>query len=104
MNLLLTCPIAAAYLGFSQGLRSQKIQAVLLAVGAMAALSIPIDFMVEASSWRPVLVFITILATWYLPVLFAYLAHPHWGMQTKIQKHLRIAIALLFIVNIFLGG
>ena len=102
-NLLLACPIAAAFLGFSQGLRSQKVQATLMAIGALAALSIPIEFMLGTSSLRPWLVMVLVLGCWYLPALLAQLAHPHLGVQLKILKYTRIGLAALFILNLFLG-
>ena len=103
INLLLACPIAAAYMGYCQGLRSPKVQTILMAIGAMAALSIPIEFMLEPSVWRPVLVLILALGCWYLPVLLCIFAHPFLGMQRSILRNTRIAIAILFIVNLFLG-
>jgi len=72
-NLLLACPIIAAYLGFAQGFRSQKLQATLMAVGVLAGLSIPIHTLLEPTILRPWLVMVLILGCWYLPVAFAYL-------------------------------
>jgi len=101
-TLLLVCPIIAAYLGFSNGVRSQKVQATLMAVGVLAGLSIPIHMLLEPTALRPWLVMVLILGCWYLPVAFAYLAHPHLGVQAKILKYTRIGLAALFILNLFL--
>jgi hypothetical protein len=102
-NLLLACPIIAAYIGFSQGQRNQKVQITLMAIGALISLSIPIDFMLEEPSWRPILLVVLVLGGSYLPVFAGYLVHPHLGMQAKVQKYTRIGLAVLFILNLFMG-
>lgn len=101
-NLLLACPIVAAFLGYSKGLRSPKVQSTLMAVGALAGFSMPIQFMLGPSPWRPGQVFILALGCLLLPVIFALLAHPYLGMQKKIRKYTYIGLAALFILNLFL--
>ncbi len=102
-NLLLLCPIAAAYLGFSQGFRSQKVQASLMGIGILAGLSIPIHMLLEPTILRPWLVMALTLGGWHLPVAAAYLVHPHLGVQAKILKYTRIGLAAFFILNLFIG-
>ena len=58
-NLLLLCPILAAYIGFSQlGLRSHRLQAVLMVIGALVASSVPLDRFMEPSALRPWLTYV----------------------------------------------
>ena len=100
-NLLLLCPIAAAYIGFHQGLRSQKIQAILMIIGVLIAISIPLYRVVLTPSiWRPWLTLILVLGCWYLPIAFSFLAHPHFGTQLKVIKYTRLIIAGLFLINL----
>jgi hypothetical protein len=100
-NLLLLCPILAAYIGFSQlGLRSHRLQAVLMVIGALVASSVPLDRFMEPSALRPWLTFVLLLGAWYLPVVFSFLAHPQLGAQAKVLKATRIALVVLFVLNL----
>ena len=99
-NLLLLCPIAAAYIGFSQGLRNQRIQAVLMTIGVLVAISIPLHKFMTPSIWRPWLTMILVLGCWYLPAVFSFLAHPRLGTQATVLKYTRITLAVLFVLNL----
>ena len=102
-NLLLACPVTVAFLGYMQGVRNQRALASLMAIGALAGLSIPIEFMLEPSAWRPWLLLTLILGCLFLPIVFAPRAHPHLGMHKKILKYTYIGLVVLFILNLFVG-
>jgi len=100
--LLLLCPIAAAYVGFSRGLRSPKIQTILMVIGLLVAISIPLpDEIIYPSIWRPWLTILLLLGCWFLPVPFSFLAHPRLGTQMTVLHSTRIALAILFVLNLF---
>ena len=100
-NLLLLCPVIAAYIGFAQGLRSPRIQAVLMTIGALVAVSIPlVDRIMEPSTLRPWLTFILLLGCWYLPVVFSFLAHPQLGAQVRVLRAVRLTLVILFVLNL----
>lgn len=100
-NLLLLCPIIAAYIGFAQGLRSPRIQAVLMTVGALVAISIPLpQGMLRPSLLRPWLTMILVLGGWYLPVIFSFLAHSRLGTQAKVLSSTRLILVVLFLLNL----
>lgn len=100
-NLLLLCPILAAFVGFSQlGLRSHRLQAVLMVIGILVASSVPLDRLLEPSALRPWLVFFLLLGAWFLPVLFSFLAHPGLGTQVKVLRITRITLVILFVLNL----
>ena len=101
-NLLLLCPIIAAYIGFSQGIRNRKLQIVLMATGALVAISIPLHGLMASRALLPWLFIAVLLGCWYLPLVFSFLAHPHRGSQIKITKGTRWAIAVLFLLNLLL--
>ena len=104
-NLLLACPIAAAYIGFSQGIRSQRLLAVLMVFGVLVAISLPLPtILMEPSYWRPWLTMLLILGLWYLPIPFSFLAHPRLGTQAKVLKYTRLIFAGLFLINIMFWG
>lgn len=104
-NLLLACPIAAAFIGFSQGIRSQRLQAVLMVFGALVAISLPLpEALMLPSLWRPWLTMVLILGLWCLPVPFSFLAHPRLGTQAKVLKYTRLVLAGLFLINIMFWG
>ena len=104
-NLLLLCPIIAAYIAFSKGIRSQRIQTALMVVGLLVALSIPLHRFMRPTIWRPWAVLFLGLGLWYLPVALAYLLAPLIGTQVKLVVYARWTLAGLFILNwlIFLG-
>lgn len=102
-NLLILCPAAAAYAGYSQGVRNQKVQTSLMAVGVLAGLSIPVEFMLGPSLGRPVIVIILILGCWFHPLILARYAHSYPGIKQKIIRYTRAALAILFILNLFIG-
>jgi hypothetical protein len=100
-NLLLLCPVIAAYIGFSQlGLRSHRLQAVLMVIGALVAISIPLDRFMAPSALRPWLTIILLLGCWYLPVVFSFLAHPRLGTQARVLRTTRITLVILFVLNL----
>lgn len=104
-NLLLLCPIIAAYIGFSQGLRSQKLQAISMVFGALVAISLPLpEALLHPSLWRPWLTMLLLLGAWYLPVPFSFLAHPRMGTQGRVLKHTRLILAGLFLLNFIFFG
>ncbi len=101
-NLLLLFPVIFAYIGFSQlGLRSRRLQAVLMGIGALIAISIPlVDRIMEPSILRPWLTFILLLGCWYLPVVFSFLAHPQLGAQVRVLRAVRLTLAILLVLNL----
>ena len=99
-NLLLLCPIIAAFLAFRQGVRNQKIQAALIAFGLLVAISIPLHKFMEPTIWRPWLVLFLILGLWSLPIVFSWLAVPRLDMQAKLLKITRWVIFGLFLLNL----
>lgn len=101
-NLLLLGPIIAAYIGFMQGVRNRKLQIVLMATGALAAISIPLHGLMASRALLPWLFIALLLGCWYLPLVFSFLAHPHRGSQIKITKGTRWAVAVLFLLNLLL--
>ena len=105
-NLLLLFAAIAAYIGHSQlGLRSPQFQAVLIVLGALIAISIPLDRFMEPSSLRPWVTVILLLGFLFLPVIVAINAHPWQGSQKKILRITQITLAILYLLNvIFFGG
>ena len=104
-NLLLACPVIAAYIGFSQGVRSHRLQAILMVFGALVAISLPLPReLMHPSLWRPWLTMILLLGLWYLPVPFSFLAHPRMGAQAKVLKYTRLTLIGLFLLNIVFWG
>ena len=103
-NLLILCSAAAAYAGRSQGIMNQKVQSSLVALGALIGIGMPVDFMMVPAGGRPVAVFILMLGCWFHPLLLAKHAHTYPAIQVKIIQYTRISLAILFILNLFLGG
>lgn len=104
-NLLLACPIIAAYIGFSQGIRSHRFLAILMVFGALSAISLPLpEALMERSHWRPWLTMFLIIGLWSLPIPFSFLAHPRLGTQDKVLKFTRLILAGLFLINILFWG
>lgn len=101
-NTILLCPLVAAYIGFSQGIRNQKIQIILMIIGLLIGLSIPVDRALSPTPLRPWVTIILILGLWYGPIPLSFLAHPSKGVQTKIIKYTRIVLVCLFALNCFL--
>lgn len=100
-NLLLAMPIAAAYIGFSQGIRSQRLLAILMAAGFLVAISLPLPTaLVHPSQWRPWLTMILLIGLWYLPLPFSFLAHPRLGTQARVLKWTRLTLVVMFLLNI----
>ncbi len=101
-NLLLLCPIIAAYIGFSQlgQLCSHRLQAVLMIIGALVAISIPLEWLTVPSAWRPWTIIILLAGCGYLPVLFSFLAHRGLGTQARVLRITRIALVVLFLLNL----
>lgn len=103
INLILIGPIIAAYIGFKHcGIRNQKAQVALMCVGAAIGLSIPLDRFMVLTHARTILFVPLLLGCWYLPNIFAYLAHPYIGAQSKITMYARYLIAGMFLLNLFL--
>jgi hypothetical protein len=104
-NLLLLCPVIAAYIGFSQIGRSHRLQAILMVIGALVAISIPLEWLTVPSAWRPWTIIILLAGCWYLPVIFSFLAHRELGTQARVLRATRITLVLLLVLNlIFFGG
>lgn len=104
-NLMLAFPVLAAYIGFSQGIRSQRLLAVLMAFGALAAISLPLPMvLLDPSPWRPWLTMVLLVGLWYLPIPLSHLAHPWQGSQGKVLRSVRLALAALFLLNIIFWG
>lgn len=101
-NLLLICPLVAAYIGFSQGIRNQKIQIILMVIGLLLGLSIKLDRALSPSPLRPWVTIILVLGLWFGPVPLSFLAHPSKGVQVKVIKYTRITLITLFILNGFI--
>ena len=80
-----------------------KAQASMMAIGALVGLSIPIEFMLEQTSWRPVILFFLIVGCVLLPALLAINIHPYPGIHKKFLKYTYVSLAVLFILNLFLG-
>ena len=97
-NLLLLCPIAIAYTGFSQGLRNPKLQIILMATGLLVACSVPSDYLMIPFQLRP-WVFLLALGLWFIPIPFSFLIHPGKKVQEKVVKYTRIALTILFVLN-----
>jgi len=98
-NLLLLCPILVAFLAFRQGVRNQKIQAALMAVGILVAISLPLNRFMTPTMWRPFMVLLLVLGLWNLPVVFCWLAVPRLDMQAKVLKITRWVLCGLFMLN-----
>jgi len=101
-NLLLLCPIIAAFLAFRQGVRNQKIQAALIVIGLLGAMSIPLHKFMEPTMWRPWLVLFLVLGLLYLPVVFSWLTVPRLDMQAKVLKVTRWVLLALFLLNLIM--
>lgn len=100
-NLLLACPIIAAYIGFTQGIRSQRVLAILMVFGALVGINIPLPVvLLYPSPWRLWLTLALFLGLFYLPVPFSFLAHPRLGTQAKVLSITRLILAGLFLLNI----
>ena len=99
-NLLLLCPIIAAFIAFKQGVRNRKIQTALMVFGLLVAISIPLHKFMMPTMWRPWLVMLLVLGLWHLPSVLSWLAVPQISMQAKIQKYTRLTLAALFLINL----
>ena len=99
-NLLLLCPIIAAFLAFRQGVRNQKIQTALIAVGILIAISLPLNRFMTPTMWRPWLVLFLVLGLWYLPIVFSWLAVPRLDIQAKILRVTRCTLLVLLLLNL----
>ncbi len=100
-NLLLACPIIAAFLAFSQGVRSQRLNRAIMVLGALVAISLPIPaVLMQPSPWRPWLTMALLLGLWLLPIPFAFLAQPRHGAQAAVCNYTRLVLVGLFLINI----
>ena len=100
-NLILGVPALLVFIGFMKaGWRSKQLNILLLITGFIFGMSVPlkVDYYSPLRPWL-ILAFIINLAV--IPNLWAFLWEPRKAFQHKIRRRFQIALATLFIINLW---
>ena len=101
---LLTLPVAASAWTFKRGCRSVFIQVTAGVLGALVALSLPLQQVrVQNGMARLWLLTFAILIVTFLPVILPNLLLPTLGAQQRLRKALVCTVAVLIIANLIWG-
>jgi hypothetical protein len=101
---LLTLPVVASAWTFKRGYRSTFIQVTAGLLGALVALSLPLQHVrVQNGMARLWLLAFAILIVTFLPVILPNLLLPTLGAQQRLRKALVFTVAALILANLIWG-
>lgn len=107
-NIMLLLAAVFAEIGFNKGYRTPKAQLFWVALGITVGISLPIDPLFHTRVFQVIKPwFILALAAgvfYVLPGKVAFLLEPRLGQQLQLKKRITIALAILFVLNLFSGG
>ena len=104
LPLLLTLPAAACFWTFQRGFRSIPLQVLAAVLGAMVALSIPLDHLrIENGMLRLWLITFSILFVALWPAILPRLLINTLGAQRKLRNFLYWVVGVLIFLNLILG-
>jgi hypothetical protein len=104
LDLLLVLPIGACAWTFRRGFRSVFVQILAGVVGALTALSLPLNHVrIESGLARLWFLSIAVLIVIFIPLILPSLLLPTLGAQQRLRKILVIAIGALVLANLIWG-
>jgi hypothetical protein len=101
MALLLAIPIAFCALAFGRGWRFIPLQIGLAIMGALTAMSIPVEKLnIESAASKLWLATVSLLAIIFLPPLLCYLTVPEMGKQRTFAIAIYVTMGVLAICQL----
>jgi len=101
---LFTLPVAASAWTFNRGYRSVFIQVTAGVLGALVALSLPLQHVrIQNGIARLWLLTVAILIVTFIPLILPNLLLPTLGAQQRLRKALVCTVAALILANLIWG-
>lgn len=99
--LLFGLPLALTYAAFYRGSRSIFVQSLCVAVGALLALTLPIEwFRVRGATLKVWVVALCVVLLLFLPAVLPSFVAPTVGQQTRMRVILYVLLVILVLANI----